>query len=145
MDLDKLEALAKAATPGPWTLCHHLKSVEHDKGCTCGYRGLIYGPDDVVPMAICQPGHDAEPEGQEGLGPQRYERETEIANAGWIAAANPKTILALIADVRALRDRDIKLFYELEGVVIDTERGHGFDEVCLNTVKRVRDALGGAK
>lgn len=55
------------------------------------------------------------------------------------------TILALIAEVRALRDRDIKLFYELEGVVIDTERGHGFDEVCLNAVKRVRDALGGAK
>jgi hypothetical protein len=35
------------------------------------------------------------------------------------------------------------LAYELEGVVIDVERedGGGFDEVCLNTVKRVRNAL----
>lgn len=35
------------------------------------------------------------------------------------------------------------LAYELEGVVIDVEReeGGGFDAVCLNTVKRVRNAL----
>ncbi|MDP9652074.1 hypothetical protein [Paraburkholderia caledonica] len=49
---------------------------------------------------------------------------------------------ALEAEVKALRERDRSMFYELEGVVIDATQGHGFDGVCLNTVKRVRDALG---
>jgi hypothetical protein len=31
-----------------------------------------------------------------------------------------------------------QLGYELDGVIIDTEQGGGFDAVCLNTVKRVR-------
>ena len=33
------------------------------------------------------------------------------------------------------------LGHELDGVVIDVEQGDGFDEVCLGTIKRVRDAL----
>ena len=33
------------------------------------------------------------------------------------------------------------LFYELDGVITDVERGNGFDDVCLRTLKRVRDAL----
>ena len=33
--------------------------------------------------------------------------------------------------------------YELSGVVVDTEDGHGFDDVCLNTVKRVEQYLAG--
>lgn len=72
-------------TPGPWGLCAHLQSIEKDQGCRCGYRGVIYGPDGY--FAICQPGHDADEPGQEGLGPRRYDRETEIANAHLIAAA----------------------------------------------------------
>jgi len=31
--------------------------------------------------------------------------------------------------------------YELTGVVIDTEHGDGFDDVCLGTVKRVESWL----
>lgn len=31
--------------------------------------------------------------------------------------------------------------FELSGVVVDTEQGHGFDDVCLATIKRVRDKL----
>lgn len=34
-----------------------------------------------------------------------------------------------------------QLSHELDGVVADVEQGDGFDEVCLATVKRVRDAL----
>jgi hypothetical protein len=37
------------------------------------------------------------------------------------------------------------LFYELEGVIVDTEEGDGFDDVCLETVKRVRDQLANLK
>jgi hypothetical protein len=33
--------------------------------------------------------------------------------------------------------------YELSGVVVDTEDGHGFDDVCLTTVKRVEQYLAG--
>jgi hypothetical protein len=32
----------------------------------------------------------------------------------------------------------------LDAVVIDAEKGGGFDAVCLDTVKRVRDAIGSA-
>lgn len=38
-------------------------------------------------MAICQPGHDPAPEGQDGTQPGRYPRATEVANARLIAAA----------------------------------------------------------
>jgi hypothetical protein len=48
---------------------------------------------------------------------------------------------ALERERDALREIASKQFYELEGVVIDTERGHGFDETCLNTIKRVQTEL----
>jgi len=100
-DIDELERLAKSATPGPWVVCQHLKSVEADQACTCGYRGVIFGPEQDIPMAICQQGHDQELDGQEGLGPQNYPREVQIANGRWIAAANPTAILELITELKA--------------------------------------------
>lgn len=104
IDLDNLEELAKAATPGEWTVCQHLKSIEADQACTCGYRGVVFGPDERgIPMAVCQPGHDPEPVGEEGLGPQNYPRPAQIANGQYIAAANPTAILKLIAEVQKLR------------------------------------------
>ena len=37
---------------------------------------------------------------------------------------------------------DVKMLaYELEGVIVDTEDGEGFDQVCLNTIKRVQNQL----
>ena len=49
----------------------------------------------------------------------------------------------------ALQERDFamtkeearRLAKELEGVIADVEEGDGFDDVCLDTVKYVRDAL----
>ena len=35
-----------------------------------------------------------------------------------------------------------KQMYELLGIIIDVQEGNGFDEVCLNTVKRVSRHLG---
>lgn len=45
----------------------------------------------------------------------------------------------------SIRDLDItnaeRLSYELLGVIIDVEEGNGFDNVCLRTIKRVREEL----
>lgn len=87
MNTDELRELIARATPGPWHLCQHLKSMEADQGCSCGYRGVIFGPDKDVAYAICQPGHEPAPEGQEGTEPQRYPRETELVNSALIVAA----------------------------------------------------------
>lgn len=72
-------------TPGPWHLCAHLKDINEEVGCSCGYRGVIYGPEPVG-YAICQPGHEVYP-GEEDLTPPRYDRMTEIANAHLISAS----------------------------------------------------------
>ena len=38
--------------------------------------------------------------------------------------------------------KDVKMLaYELMGVIADVEQGDGFDEVCLDTIKRVQDQL----
>ena len=37
-----------------------------------------------------------------------------------------------------------KLAKELDGVIADVEEGEGFDDVCLDTVKYVRDQLAAA-
>lgn len=71
-------------TPGPWHLCHHLKSAEKDKSCSCGYRGGIWGSDEG--HIVCEIGSYAVP-GEEALSPPRYDRPTELANARLIAAA----------------------------------------------------------
>lgn len=87
------------ATPRPWTLCHHLKGVVEDSACPCGYRGVIWGPEKDA-KAICQPGHDPDVVGQEGLAPQRYPREVEVANSQLIVrAVNAHD--ALVAALRA--------------------------------------------
>lgn len=83
-EAERLKKLHEAATPGPWELCAHLESPEADAGCRCGYRGVVYGPERDG-FAVFQPGHDPEIVGQEGLGPQRYPRVTEIANSQLLA------------------------------------------------------------
>lgn len=35
----------------------------------------------------------------------------------------------------------VSMYYDLEGVIIDIEEGNGFDEVCLQTLKNLRDLL----
>lgn len=88
IDIDELERLAMAATPGPW-----ITHLVDDMAVIAGSRDEIastapagFGTDDDVDF---------------GTDVERCE-----ANAAFIAAANPTTILSLTAEVRRLRDAD---------------------------------------
>lgn len=81
VDLDKLEALAKAATPGPW---------ERGDGKLNGNDLMVYG-EDYAGAAIVEMRSDA----------NFTPRERRIQNLDFIAAANPATVLSLIAQARA--------------------------------------------
>lgn len=81
VDLDKLEALAKAATPGPW---------ERGDGKSNGNDLMVYG-EDYAGAAIVEMRSSA----------NFTPRERRIQNLDFIAAANPATVLSLIAQARA--------------------------------------------
>lgn len=79
VNLDALEALAKAATPGPW--------------CGAGH------PQREPPFYVVAGPHE-----RPGLWPATTlvaDLSTSIVDAKFIAAANPATVLALIERVRA--------------------------------------------
>lgn len=79
VDLDALEALAKAATPGPWAHYETMQADNHVTAVTAG-GGILTGTH------VCGP---------------TYEKK----NAEFIAAADPSTVLALIAELRQERER----------------------------------------
>jgi uncharacterized protein (UPF0335 family) len=45
-------------------------------------------------------------------------------------------------EIERLKHLNKNLFYELEGVIIDSKQDTGFDQVCLETTVRVKDTLG---
>ncbi|KSL63170.2 hypothetical protein APB14_18370 [Pseudomonas aeruginosa] len=80
-----MRRLAKAATPGPWVTDAQqngaIFNIESESGDMC------------IAMS------------QENPAPTRLEiNEQRRANAEWIAAANPKTILALLDEIDGLSD-----------------------------------------
>jgi hypothetical protein len=85
-DLDRIEAAARAATPGPW-------HVEHDE---LGWVNRIYHcePDDWDPSGQLS---TTLVETDSGVYPPR------VNDATHIATADPPTVLALVAEVRELR------------------------------------------
>ena len=89
VDLVRLEELAKAATPGPWK--QHLVDdttvicPQRDICCTFAEGGL----NDDVDFSS--------------------DTEQREADAAFIAAANPATILELLAEIERLRGRNGKL------------------------------------
>lgn len=86
IDIDEIETLARLATPGPWAIdsdsVNKYDRLYVAKGSTGDLQGRV-----LEVFANCLVTSDEE----------RY------VNAAFIAAANPATILALIAEVRALR------------------------------------------
>lgn len=84
IDLDKLEALARKATPGPWV-------HRHDPGNPVGYQHGVKLPGEFGAwIADCIDNADRSTDG--GVAGER--------NAALIAAANPAAVLELIALAR---------------------------------------------
>ncbi len=109
-------------TPGPWHLCQHLKSMECDAACPCGYRGVVFGPDRDTAFAICQPGHELPRREEEwGSEPPRYPRDVELANMR-LVAASPDLLDALI---------------EAQDIIRSCVPGNGW----RGTRKRIADAI----
>ena len=87
VSLDELERLADAATPGPWRECGAKD------GC-----GLVWSEPVDMPLATTDT--DSEEEGISST------RGRKLADAAYIAAANPSTVKALIAEIRMWREID---------------------------------------
>lgn len=99
-DHAELRRLAKAATPGPWVTDAQqngaIFNIESESGDMC------------IAMS------------QENPAPTRLEiNEQRRANAEWIAAANPKTILALLDEIDGLKAENEVLRGALQAVVDD--------------------------
>lgn len=87
-DLDELEKLARAATPGPW---RGYGEGEYPRG------GGLFVCHGWMPMSnayVCA-GHDREAE-KKGL-------QRETGDMKFIAAANPQVVLRLIEELKQLR------------------------------------------
>lgn len=112
-----------AATPGPWHPCRHLESIEADAACGCGYRGVIYGPEEEG-FAVLQPGHEPPPVGEEGTEPPRYGRPMEIANMQLVVAAI-NALPGLLGTIEAQARRIEVLEGALTNVRYEAERKNG--------------------
>ena len=96
-NLDYLESLAKAATPGPWRTSR--KYGEHDDIVRTEWSTQSKKARDVLIGGACAFGRDHRGHIRiiEAIGPQ-WE-----ANAAYIAAVSPDVVLELIAEIRKLR------------------------------------------
>ena len=101
VDHAELARLAEAATPGPWTVfdydCGDKPHYDHNGPCPS-----IQAPVDQDCAIVHWDGFKQEYWSSANGDPRRIE-----ANAAFIAAANPATVLSLLSEIAALRvDRD---------------------------------------
>jgi hypothetical protein len=94
VDLDKLEALAREAMPGPWEVQvderpHHRGGVHHERRIATSWEhGQLKAKYPVVTTSVGI--------GKEKDGPPYHMVGIREEDANFIAAANPETVLALI-------------------------------------------------
>lgn len=119
-DHAELARLAEAATAGPWA-----------------YRDMApntYGPafvdaDDVRNLAIC--GEAVGRSETHGFCLQ-VDSEVRMANAAFIAAANPATVLSLLSEIAALRG-EVEQLKTLRHQAIDRSRLWEIDAIMWET------------
>lgn len=102
IDIDKLEALAKAATPGPWC-AGRWADIEDSNGV------------DLLAVSIDIPCFN------------------RMNDADFVAAANPVTILTLVAEVRALREDKQRMDY-MESRKYKDDRDGGYSGCYVHHV-----------
>jgi hypothetical protein len=95
IDLDTLEALARAATPGPWALEDDEVGEDHAPFC---HVGQVDEYDMRITVRQSRPITERKPK----VGGPRWRALAHqcLINGEFIAAANPETVLALIALAR---------------------------------------------
>jgi hypothetical protein len=113
-DVGELERLARAATPGPW----HVQGVG------------IGGIEDTAGNVIAQAQQFKPVRNRDDL-------NDRIQNAAFIAAANPATVLALIAHLRAVEARNVDLWAVIDKLTADGCRA----VTALIKCEAERDAL----
>ena len=101
IDLDKIETLAKAATPGPWRGDRFDGTVKYD---------IVAGdyPNGAYTV-ICRGDNGNACDGGYGF--------TSAENEAYALAANPAAILALVAEVRRLREAETMILTYVQGLL----------------------------
>ena len=152
IDIEELERLAKAAPQGSWetwTSCSWRRIMATDGANTERVIEPTYHPKDKWPDLMFGNGvreyvEAVQPSAILELIAETRQLREDLQAAKLLAHANVEMFRAekAVADQYRQAQKDCQtLSFELLGAVIDTEQGHGFDSVCLNTIKRVRDRL----
>jgi hypothetical protein len=94
IDLDAIEAAAKAATPGPWTACAWAGADWPERRVTVGSE-FPAGTREAIAMNT------------------RYAPRPR-EDMAYIAAMNPTTALALVEEVRRLRELEASIMAVVE-------------------------------
>jgi len=93
-NLEKMEEIAKAATPGPWDVCSYNEKNGHQQGHIISHdQHTLFIPCAIMPKIGIPTQEDVT------LAWERGER-----NADYVAAFDPPTVLGLIAEIRELRE-----------------------------------------
>lgn len=144
LDLDRLEALANAVGGDQWTPTYATRTdlaavwlPDGDLVCRC-HGNIGHWPDPINADDVAEFIAAAKATMLALIAEVRALRE-DVQAAKLLAHANGEMFKAEKAENEALRRQSL----ELLGVVIDVEQGGGFDDACLATIKRVMNVLAG--
>lgn len=119
-EIDRLEQQAKEATPGPWSTEHNDDAVDYVVRQTVAIPDWIVAPDD----GICS---------DPGLQAAQQRR----VNNRFIAAANPDTVLRLLAMLREAQ-HSLAECYRLSGADPDGNEDWRLARHAVEEVRRLR-------
>lgn len=146
LDLEKLKAFAEAATPGPWYHCQPYLTVPPERtihgyveGCRVDFVSTTNAPVHKQ-IIISMPGREI---------------STKSNDMAFIAAANPSTVLELIAEIERLRKDSqrldwlqeqaeigcVTMCFEIDGGFHVTLDPAGDEQKAAREVDTVRDGI----
>jgi len=150
LDLDRLEQVAKAATPGEWKFqpptANDECSIYVDKGWKVCKHYCTWKPGSNFHRGTAgEPGHECLRTDQVfgGVGYDNAELWCENADGEFVATFNPATVLELIAEVRRLRENLCEWEYRCTNDINTaplTESPERHSERCSGMMERRRKA-----